>query len=261
MSHYHRSPDDRGYEPRRSPPHDRYRGGRSPREPRYSERHKRSGCLFVGNIPYGFAERDIRDLFYRVGKIENVTIGINRATGQHKGHAFVQFAHHEDAQEAHFKFQGYIIQNRPLHLDWDAGFKTKMRSYPRPSYRSRRYTPYERRSRRRSPRSYSRSYSRSPSRSPVRRSRRSHRSRYDSRSLSRSPDSRSPRNSHSASPSPRARSPRDGDQSPRKGSRSPAPDKRASLSPKQRSPRNNDDTKRSPSPHSDSHRSPETGGD
>merc|ERR1711982_133393 len=92
------------------------------------------------------------------GEIETVTVGINHRTGQPKGHAFVQFRHPQDAQDAHYKYQGYGIEGRSLHIDWDAGRRNKMRRYRR----ERR--PYDRDSySRRSRRDYS--YSPSPPRS------------------------------------------------------------------------------------------------
>lgn len=96
---------------------------------RGSSQDRYSGCLFIGNIPYHFREKHIRDIFHKSGAIENITIGLNRATGQPKGHAFVQYCNYRDAQDAHYRFQGYRIDGRPLHIDYDAGMRQKLRSY------------------------------------------------------------------------------------------------------------------------------------
>lgn len=70
-----------------------------------NERDKRhSTCLFVGNLPYHFRERDLEDYFGRCGRIRNVTVGINRRSNQSKGYAFVEFEDRRDAEDAFEKY-------------------------------------------------------------------------------------------------------------------------------------------------------------
>lgn len=63
-----------------------------------------SSCLFVGNLPYSFRDRDVAEYFERCGPVRNITIGINRRTGQSKGYAFVEFEHRHDAEDAFDRF-------------------------------------------------------------------------------------------------------------------------------------------------------------
>jgi len=156
----------------RSPPR-----RRSPHIKRGSDRERRSSTtLFIGNLPYMFRERDVAEVFERCGRIRNVTVGVNRRTGQSKGYAFVEFEDRRDAEDAFDKFDGYVIEGRRLRLDWDIGLERKM------TYGRRRSPP-----RRRYSRSPGRRYSRSPRRSSSPR-----------RAGSRSPHrSRSPRKSPS----------------------------------------------------------------
>jgi len=189
-----RSPKSRSpsISPRRYSPPRRSRSPprrRSPHIKRGSERERRtSTTLFVGNLPYMFRERDVAEVFERCGRIRNVTVGVNRRTGQSKGYAFVEFEDRRDAEDAFDKFDGYVIEGRRLRLDWDIGLERKM-VYG--SSRSRR-SPPRRGHHSRSPRRYSRSprrYSRSPrrgSRSPRRGSRSPRRSR-SPRNYSKSP--------------------------------------------------------------------------
>eukprot|EP00695_Tsukubamonas_globosa_P003615 TRINITY_DN733_c0_g1_i1.p1 TRINITY_DN733_c0_g1~~TRINITY_DN733_c0_g1_i1.p1 ORF type:complete len:252 (-),score=57.46 TRINITY_DN733_c0_g1_i1:98-790(-) len=181
---------------------DRYGRGYRPRSPprrvRYDERMIRdSTTLFVGNLSFRAEERDLDDLFGSCGRIRNISLGINRRTGQPKGHAFVEFHTRVAAEEALSKYQGLLFMDRNIRLDWDPGLDAKRSSRP--------YSP-RRRSRSRSPR---RSLSPRRSRSPPR------------RSLSPPPRRGSPvRDSPRRSPSPnrkRSRSP---------PSRSPSPDRR-----------------------------------
>jgi len=167
--------------PRRYSPPKRSRS--PPHVKRGSERERRtSTTLFVGNLPYMFRERDVAEVFERYGRIRNVTVGINRRTGQSKGYAFVEFEDRRDAEDAFDKFDGYVIEGRRLRLDWDIGLERKM-VYGRHRSPPRRHHSRSPRRNSKSPRRNSRSPKRG--RSP-RRSRSPHRS-------------RSPRN-HSKSP-------------------------------------------------------------
>jgi len=219
---------------------DRDRGGygggrgrdRSPRSPRGrggrggSESDKReSTCLFVGNLPFHFRERDVADYFERCGRTRNITVGYNRKTNQSKGYAFVEFEDRRDAEDAFDRFQGYEMEGRRLRIDWDAGLDRKVATgYNRP-----RRSP----GRRGSPRRYRSPSPRGRTPSPRRRSASPRR-----RSPSPRRRSPSPRRSHSPSPVAAARvspnrspspgsglrkSPVGEQGSPKRSSRSPSP--------------------------------------
>lgn len=49
------------------------------------EERARSTTLFVGNIPYGFEERDVMGLFERFGRLRLVYVPIDRFTRRNKG--------------------------------------------------------------------------------------------------------------------------------------------------------------------------------
>jgi len=89
-----------------------------------SER-RNSSTLFVGNLPYHFHEREVRELFERYGHVKEITIGINKRTGQSKGYAFVMFLDRRDAETAFEKLDGINIEGRSLRLDWDIGYEKK----------------------------------------------------------------------------------------------------------------------------------------
>ena len=81
--------------------------------------------MFVGNIPFHFTDKDVEDIFGKMGAIDYVTIGIDKRTGNRKGHAFVQFVNPGDAQEAYRELQGHDINGRKLRIDYDAGLSNK----------------------------------------------------------------------------------------------------------------------------------------
>jgi cold-inducible RNA-binding protein len=73
--------------------------------------------LYVGNLPYGATEAQVRDLFEQAGEIESVALITDRETGRPKGFGFVEMATVEAAQEAIKRFNGYSFQNRNLTVN------------------------------------------------------------------------------------------------------------------------------------------------
>ena len=56
--------------------------------------------LYVGNLPYSATEDQLTELFGRAGKVDNVRVMRDMATGRARGFAFVEMASDEDAQKA-----------------------------------------------------------------------------------------------------------------------------------------------------------------
>jgi RNA recognition motif-containing protein len=70
--------------------------------------------LYVGNLPYGIDEQQLRDLFSQAGEISDVAVITDKYTGQSKGFAFVEMATDEAAEEAIKQFDGYSLSNRQM---------------------------------------------------------------------------------------------------------------------------------------------------
>src|SRR3954451_4904191 len=56
--------------------------------------------LYVGNLPYSASEDQLTELFSRAGKVDNVRVMRDMATGRARGVAFVEEETDEDAQKA-----------------------------------------------------------------------------------------------------------------------------------------------------------------
>ena len=65
--------------------------------------------LFVGNLPYGVSEEELRGLLERVGEIRSVYIPLDRLTGRSRGFALVEVASEMDAREIVREFNGYVL--------------------------------------------------------------------------------------------------------------------------------------------------------
>lgn len=72
--------------------------------------------LFVGNMPYGATEADLRAHFAAVGEPSQVVIPVDRDTGRPRGFAFVEFIDRAKAEEAVNRFNQQPFMGRSLSV-------------------------------------------------------------------------------------------------------------------------------------------------
>ena len=70
--------------------------------------------LYVGNLPYAATEEQLTELFSRAGKVDNVRVMRDMATGRARGFAFVEMGSDEDAQKAISEFHEQQMEGRAL---------------------------------------------------------------------------------------------------------------------------------------------------
>jgi RNA recognition motif-containing protein len=70
--------------------------------------------LYVGNLPYSATEDQLTELFGRAGKVDNVRVMRDMATGRARGFAFVEMASDEDAAKAITDFHEHQMEGRAL---------------------------------------------------------------------------------------------------------------------------------------------------
>jgi RNA recognition motif-containing protein len=70
--------------------------------------------LFIGNLPYGATEADLRAHFAPVAQPSHVVMPVDRETGRPRGFAFVEFADRTLADEVIRKFDAQPFQGRNL---------------------------------------------------------------------------------------------------------------------------------------------------
>ena len=70
--------------------------------------------LFIGNLPYGASEADLRAHVAAVAEPSHVAMPVDRETGRPRGFAFVEFAERTVAEEVIRKFDSQPFQGRPL---------------------------------------------------------------------------------------------------------------------------------------------------
>lgn len=72
--------------------------------------------LFVGNMPYGATEADLRTHFSAVGAPSHIAIPVDRETGRPRGFAFVEFLDRPMAEEAVQRFNQQPFMGRSLSV-------------------------------------------------------------------------------------------------------------------------------------------------
>ena len=70
--------------------------------------------LFIGNLPYGASEADLRAHFAAVAEPSHVAMPVDRETGRPRGFAFVEYVERSVAEEVIRKFDSQPFQGRPL---------------------------------------------------------------------------------------------------------------------------------------------------
>lgn len=72
--------------------------------------------LFVGNMPYGATEADLRAHFSGVGEPSQIVIPVDRETGRPRGFAFVEFQERAVAEAAISRFNQQPFMGRSLSV-------------------------------------------------------------------------------------------------------------------------------------------------
>jgi RNA recognition motif-containing protein len=72
--------------------------------------------IYVGNLPFGTSENQLRELFERYGPVESVRLITDRDTGRSRGFGFVRMAQ-KGASEAIEALNGTSLEGRNLRVN------------------------------------------------------------------------------------------------------------------------------------------------
>jgi RNA recognition motif-containing protein len=70
--------------------------------------------LYVGNIPFGSSEEDLKNFFAEVGEVQSVKIVTNAYSGRPRGFGFVEMTSQEDGKKAISMLNGKTLMDRAL---------------------------------------------------------------------------------------------------------------------------------------------------
>ena len=87
--------------------------------------------LFIGNLPYGATEADLRAHFAPVAEPSHVVMPVDRETGRPRGFAFVEFVDRGHAEEVIKRFDAQPFQGRNLAVS-EARAREDRPAGPRP---------------------------------------------------------------------------------------------------------------------------------
>jgi RNA recognition motif-containing protein len=90
--------------------------------------------LFIGNLPYGASEADLRAHLATVAEPSQVVMPVDRETGRPRGFAFVEFPDRAIAEEIIRRFDAQPFQGRTLAVS-EARAREDRPPGPRPSSR------------------------------------------------------------------------------------------------------------------------------
>ena len=73
------------------------------------EKDERPKVLYIGHVPHGFYEQQMRGYFSQFGEVTRLRLSRNKKTGKSKHYAFVEFKHPEVAQIVAESMNGYLL--------------------------------------------------------------------------------------------------------------------------------------------------------
>ena len=88
--------------------------------------------LFIGNLPYGATEADLRAHFAAVAEPSHIVMPVDRETGRPRGFAFVEFVERAVAEEVIKKFDMQPFQGRSLAVSEARAREDRPPGAPRP---------------------------------------------------------------------------------------------------------------------------------
>jgi nucleolar protein 15 len=73
-----------------------------------------AGVVYVGHVPHGFYEKQMRGFFAQFGEVTRVRLSRSKKTARSRGFAFVEFANAEVARISAGAMDGYLMHGRAL---------------------------------------------------------------------------------------------------------------------------------------------------
>jgi nucleolar protein 15 len=72
------------------------------------------GFMYIGHLPHGFFEEEIKSYFGQFGKVVRVRVARSKKTGEYRGYGFVEFGDKDVAQIAADTMNNYLMFNKVL---------------------------------------------------------------------------------------------------------------------------------------------------
>ena len=73
--------------------------------------------IYVGNLPYGVTENELKDAFAEFGEVSSANIIMDKFSGQSKGFGFVEMPNNSEAGEAIKALNGTALKGRNIKVN------------------------------------------------------------------------------------------------------------------------------------------------
>lgn len=73
--------------------------------------------IYVGNLPYGAGDNELRELFEQYGTVSSARVITDRDTGRSKGFGFVEIPDQAEAEKAVSALNDEDFMGRPLRVN------------------------------------------------------------------------------------------------------------------------------------------------
>ena len=73
--------------------------------------------IYVGNLPYGISEDELRDAFAEYGEVTRASIIMDRETGRSKGFGFVEMSNKAEADAAITALNETALKGRNIRVN------------------------------------------------------------------------------------------------------------------------------------------------
>ncbi len=87
--------------------------------------------IYVGNVSYALAERELEELFSEFGAVSSARIITDRETGRSKGFGFVEMANQTEGEEAIRQLNGKDVGGRNIKVNEARPREERPRREPR----------------------------------------------------------------------------------------------------------------------------------
>ena len=77
---------------------------------------KERGIIYVGHLPKGFNERELKSFFQQFGNVTKLRVSRSKKTGRPRGYAFLEFEEKKVAEIASKTMDKYMIFGRQLDV-------------------------------------------------------------------------------------------------------------------------------------------------
>lgn len=73
--------------------------------------------IYVGNLPYGISEDELRDIFSEYGEVSSANIITDKSSGRSKGFGFIEMSDNSEADKAIKALNESTIKGRQIKVN------------------------------------------------------------------------------------------------------------------------------------------------